>query len=166
MPTAEQEPVDEFLYLWVLLAQTFDALVRARERDYAQFDITNERRAVLFIIDRNGGRATPVQIAGELFRELHSVTELLKRMEKAELILRHKGKGRSRVEVTLSDKGKDVLEQSRDNETEKRLFSTLTKRQRTQLAATLWKLRGKVLEDLGIREWELHLPENPYEVEG
>jgi DNA-binding MarR family transcriptional regulator len=158
-----EREVDEFFYLWVLSAQTSDALVRARERDYARFDVTNERRAVLFIIHNNGGRVAPVQIAREMFRELHSVTELLKRMEKAGLVIRHKGTGRSKVEVTLTDEGRDVLERSQDSETEKRLFSALTRRERERLGHLLLKLRATVLEDLGIREWELHLPANPYE---
>ena len=161
-----QRELEEFFYLWVLSAQTSDALARARERDYARFDITNERRAVLFIIENNGGRVAPVQIARELFRELHSVTELLKRMEKAGLIARHKGTGRSKVEVTLTDAGRDVLARSQDSETEKRIFSTLTRKERERLGYFLLKLRARVLEDLGIREWEFHLPANPYEKQG
>lgn len=160
MPDEGQEPVvDEFFYLWVLIAQTRDAMLRARERDYARFGITNERQAVLYIIDSNGGHATPVDIARDLFRELHSVTGMLKRMEDAGLISRHEGPGRSKVEVRLTEQGRDVLEKSRHNETDKRILSVLTKRERERLASCLWKVRGRVLEDLGIREWELHLPD-------
>jgi DNA-binding MarR family transcriptional regulator len=167
MVDEDREPeIDEFFYLWVLSAQTSDALIRARERDLARYDITNERRAVLFIIENNGGRVAPVQIARELFRELHSVTELLKRMEKAGLVMRHKGTGRSKVEVTLTDEGKRVLDVSQDSETEKRVFSALTRRERERLGCFLLKLRARVLEDLGIREWDLHLPANPYEKQG
>ena len=82
---------DEYFMLWALIAQNRDAILRARERDYARFGISNERRAVLFIIQNNGGQATPVEIARGLFRELHSVTEMLKRMEADGLITRQKG---------------------------------------------------------------------------
>ena len=54
---------DEYFMLWALIAQTKDAILRARERDYARYGISNERRAVLFTIQNNGGRATPVEIA-------------------------------------------------------------------------------------------------------
>jgi DNA-binding MarR family transcriptional regulator len=161
-----RDALDEFFYLWVLSAQTTDAMVRARERDYARYDITNERRAVLFIIEHNGGRVAPVQIAREMFRELHSVTELLKRMEKAGLVKRHKGTGRSKVEVTLTEEGREVLERSQDSETEMRIFSALTRRERERLGHFLLKVRARALEDLGIREWELHLPADPYEKQG
>ena len=98
--------------LWVLIAQTKDAILRARELEYARYGISNERRAVLTIIQNSGGRAGPVDIARDLFRELHSVTEMLVRMEKDGLVTRHKGTGRSRVEVSLTEKGLDVFHQS------------------------------------------------------
>ena len=167
MPDEDQGPeVDEFFSLWVLIAQTRDAMLRARERDYARFGITNERRAILHIIDSNGGRATPVDIARDLFRELHSVTGMLKRMEDAGLISRHKGSGRSKVEVRLTDEGRDVLVRSRGSETDMRILSVLTKRERERLASYLLRVRGKVLDDLGIREWELPLPEHATDPEG
>jgi DNA-binding MarR family transcriptional regulator len=159
--TEDMQFPDEYFMLWVLIAQTKDAILRARERDYARFGISNERRAVLFVIQNSGGRATPVEIARDLFRELNSVTEMLKRMEKDGLIKREKAAGRSRIEVSLTEKGLDVFRQSLHNQTDRRIFSVLTKSERERLAATLFKLRGKVLEDLGIPEWHLHFPLDP-----
>ena len=118
------------------------------------------------MIETNGGRATPVDIARDLFRELHSVTGMLKRMEDAGLISRHKGSGRSKVGVRLTQQGRDVLERSSRTETDQRIFSVLTRRERERLASHLLKVRGKVPEDLGIREWELHLPPSGNEPEG
>ena len=162
MPDEEQEPlVDEYFALWVLLAQTRDAMLRARERDYQRFGISNERRAILFIIDSSDGHATPVEIARDLFRELHSVTGMLTRMEAAGLISRHKGPGRSKVEVRLPDEGRDVLRRSGRNEADKRILSALTKRERERLATCLGKVRSRALEDLGIRDWEVRLPTDP-----
>ena len=82
---------DEYFMLWVLIAQTKDAILRARELEYARYGISNERRAILAIIQNNGGRATPVDIARDLFRELHSVTEMLARMEKDGLVTAAQG---------------------------------------------------------------------------
>lgn len=159
MPDDDRELVpDEYFALWVLIAQTKDAILRARERDYARYGISNERRAILYIIQNNGGRATPVEIAQSLFRELHSITEMLKRMEKDDLITRHPGTGRSKVEVRLSDKGRDALNQSLYNETDRRIFGVLPKEDRERLASYLWKLRKSVLRDLGIPEWRFSVP--------
>lgn len=160
MHGADQEPSgEEHFLLWVLIAQTRDAILRARERDYARYGISNERRAVLYFIRHNGGEASPVEIARGLFRELNSVTGMLKRMERDELVVRTKGRGRSRVLVKLTEKGSDVFRQSQRNETDQRIFSVLTLEERERLVSYLWKLRGKGLESLGIPEWQhgLHL---------
>lgn len=162
MPSTEVKPLsDEYFMLWIMIAQTKDAILRARQRDYARFGISNERRAVLWSIQNNGGHATPVEMARQLFRELHSVTEMLKRMEKEGLIIRCKGTGRSKVEVKLTPKGLDMFNQSFYDETDKRIFSVLTKKQRERLALYLWKLRGNVLKELGIPEWQLKFPLDP-----
>ena len=152
---------DEYFMLWILIAQTKDAILKARERDYARFGISNERRAVLWDIQNNGGHAAPVDIARNLFRELHSVTELLKRMENDGLITRRKGSGRSKVEVELTPKGLDVFSQSLHNETDPRIFSVLNKEERECLASALWKLRSRALDDLGVPEWRIKFPLNP-----
>lgn len=149
---------DEYFTLWVLIAQTKDAILKARERDYARYGISNERRAILYIIERNGGCATPVQIARDLFRELHSITEMLKRMEKDQLIERHKTTGRSKIEARLTQKGLDVLKESVHNETDKRIFSVLPKSDRDRLAWYLGEIRRAALQDLGIPEWRLNAP--------
>ena len=154
-------PDDDYFVLWVLIAQTRDALLRAREREYSRFGISNERRAILYIIENNGGRATPVVIARALFREINSITEMLKRMEKDGLITRCPGPGRSRVEVKLSPAGRDVFDQSLHNETDERILSVLGKAERARLAASLLKVRNRALQDLGIPEWHLRVPQDP-----
>lgn len=149
---------DEDFALWILVAQTKDAILRARQTEYVRFGISNERRTVLWIIQSYGGRATPVQIARRFFRELQSITEMLKRMEKDGLVSRHRGSGRSKTEVRLTDKGLYILQQSLRNEVDKRIFSVLTHEEREQLAASLWKLRTRALEELGVRDMELSVP--------
>ncbi len=121
---------DEYFVLWTLIAQTKDAILKARERDYSRYGITNERRAILYTIQKNGGHTTPVEIARHLFREIHTVTEMLKRMEASGLLERYEGSGRSKVEVRLTDRGLDVFNQSRHNETDRRIFSVLAKDER------------------------------------
>jgi DNA-binding MarR family transcriptional regulator len=166
MAAKDHRPVsDEDFMLWVLIAQTRDAILRARELEYARYGISNERRAVLTIIQNYGGRATPVDLARDLFRELHSVTEMLVRMERDGLVTRHKGTGRSKVEVSLTGKGRDVFHQSFHNETDAKIFSALTKKQRERLSQYLWKLRGRTLEHLGVPEWHFNFITQPYEMD-
>jgi len=162
VPNKDAKPLsDEYFILWIMIAQTKDAILRARQRDYARFNISNERRAVLWNIQINGGHATPVEISRQLFGEPHSVTEMLKRMEKEGLITRYKGSGRSKVEVKLTEKGLEIFNQSLHNETDKRIFSILSKKQSQRLLIYLWKLRGQVLKELGIPEWQIKFPLDP-----
>ncbi len=144
----------------MLIAQTKDGILKARQRDYARYGISDDRLAILYIIMTNRGTATPVIIARNLFRELHSVTEMLKRMEKDDLVERRKGTGRSKVEVAITRKGRDVFELSHRSETDEKIFSALIKQERERLSQYLWKLRSRVLQDLGIPEWSLDL-QNP-----
>jgi DNA-binding MarR family transcriptional regulator len=152
---------DEYFVLWIMVAQTKDALLKARQRDYAQFDISNERRAVLWCIQNNGGQATPVEIARQLFRELHSVTEMLNRMNKEGLIRKYKSSGKSRTVIKLTKKGLEVFNQSLHNQTDKRIFSVLSEKEQEQLMACLWKVRNKALSELGIPEWRIKFPLDP-----
>jgi DNA-binding MarR family transcriptional regulator len=82
-------------------------------------------------------------------------------MENDGLISRHKGSGRSKVEVELTEKGLEVFKQSLHNETDQRIFSVLTPKERERLASSLFKVRRRVLQDLGIPEWQLNFPLDP-----
>ena len=153
-------PDEEFI-LWVMIAQTKDAVLKARQRDYSQFEINNERRALLWCIENNGGQATPVEIARQLFRELHSVTEMLERMIKEGLVKKYKGTGRSRSVIRLTRKGIEVFNQSLHNQTDRKIFSVLSADERQILMETLWKVRNKALGELGIPEWQIKFPLDP-----
>ncbi|HEX2986572.1 MAG TPA: MarR family transcriptional regulator [Chloroflexota bacterium] len=154
----ERANSDVFFKLFILVAQTRDALLKARERDYARCGINSDRRAILWLIENNGGRATPVEIARDLFRELNSVSEMLKRMERDGLITRHKGTGRSKTEVRITPKGLDIFNQSYHNETTQKIISALTLEERDLLESLLGKLRSRTLEELGIAEWQIRFP--------
>jgi DNA-binding MarR family transcriptional regulator len=155
------EDTNEFFISWIMLAQARDAVLKARQRDYAQFEINNERRAVLWCIQNNGGQATPVEISVQLFHELHSVTEMLNRMVKEGLLKKYKGTGRSRAVVRLTKKGSEVFRQSLYDKTDQRIFSVLTSKEREKLRSYLWKIRNNALKELGIPEWKIKFPLNP-----
>ncbi len=95
---------DPYYNLWVLLRQTTDIIFKARGKELRQYGITVRQAAILFIIQAIGGKATLTQIANWLFREPHSVSAVLMRMEKDGLINRVKktGKG-SKISFTIAD---------------------------------------------------------------
>jgi len=146
---------DEFFSLWVLIAQTKDALLATREREYYQYHVKNERRAVIFSINALGGKATAVEIARFLFRKLNSVSEMLTRMEKQGLIVKVKSNGRSKVVVKLTEKGYETYKQSFNNTVDKRVLSILSKKQRENLASYLLTIRNEAARELGIQSFSL-----------
>jgi DNA-binding MarR family transcriptional regulator len=152
---------DEYFSLFVLVAQTKDAILKARQVEYDPYGISNERRALLWVIRSYGGEATPAEIGRRFFRELQSITEMLKRMEKDGLVTRHQGQGRSKTVVKLTEKGSDALRQSLHNETDKRIMSVLTSEERDQLAVSLSKLRKQALAELGVTDVELSVQYMP-----
>jgi DNA-binding MarR family transcriptional regulator len=152
---------DEYFGLFVLVAQTKDAILRARQVEYEPYGVSNERRTLLWVIQSYGGQATPVEIGRRFFRELQSITEMLKRMEKDGLVTRHQGSGRSKTLVKLTEKGSETLRQSLHNEADKRILSVLTPEERDQLAASLNKLRKQALAELGVTDVELSVPYVP-----
>lgn len=152
---------DEFFVLWLLIAQTRDAVSKARHRDLERFNINKERRAILWSVQNDGGKSTPVKIARQLFKELHSVSEMLKRMEKQGLITISKRSGKSSAIVKLTKKGEEIFNQSRHNEVDKRIFSVLPKKRRERLASDLWTIRNQALRELGIPEWHIKFPTDP-----
>jgi DNA-binding MarR family transcriptional regulator len=152
---------DEFFVLWLLIAQAEDAISKARHKDLERFNINKERRAILWSVQNNGGESTPVKIARQLFKELNSVSEMLKRMEKQGLVKISKRTGKSSAIVKLTKKGEEIFNQSRHNEVDKRIFSILPTKRRKRLASDLWIIRNQALRELGIPEWHIMFPKDP-----
>lgn len=152
---------DEFFVLWLLIAQAKDAVSKARHRELERFNINKERRAILWSVQNDGGKSTPVKIARQLFKELNSVSEMLRRMEKQGLVTISKRAGKSSAIVKLTEKGEEIFNQSRHNEVDKRIFSVLSKKRRERLAADLWAIRNQALRELGIPEWHIKFPSDP-----
>lgn len=154
----KRELTDEYFTLWVLIAQTKDALLKARQREYLRFNITNERRAVLWAIENLGGKASPIEIARLLFREPNSISEMIKRMAKERLIKKYKNPHKQGMTIELTQKGYEVLDQSRCNVTDKRILSVLTKKQRERISSYLIEIRKRALREFGIPEWATQFP--------
>lgn len=142
---------DQDFELLVSLLHTTNAIVRARERELHQYGMTYMQAAVLFTIKAIGEEATPAEISRWLFREPHSVSGLLTRMEKTGLITKTKDlKRKNMVRVALTKKGEESFERSIRRESIHQIMSSLSKEERELLRSTLRVLRKKALKELGI----------------
>lgn len=139
--------------LWVLLHQTTDAMVRTREDELRQFSISRMQSAVMFIVKAIEGPATPAEISRWLFREPHTVSGLLNRMEKQGLVRRVKDLERKNlIRVTLTEKGEKAYHQSRELKVIHEILSCLSPKERDNLRTYLERLRNKALRELGRKE--------------
>jgi len=148
--------MDEY-NLWLLLQQTSDATVRARQKELDEFGISVVEVGVLEIIHLNN--TTPAKISRQIFREPHSVSALLNRMEKKGLLTKAKDLDRKNmVRVSITDKGRETYYKSTRNSIY-RIMSPLSAQEQRQLGACLEKLRNKAFKELTVEHKPPPLPE-------
>lgn len=163
MNTAKEKVAVDLRHgLWTLLLRTRKIMYKAREKEHHQHGISLGSSGVLLTILRLGEKATPSAISRDLFLEPHSVSELLKRMEKEGLIKRTKdSKRRNLVHVELTEKGYDAHLESSERESTNAIMSVLTYEEQLELWCLLAKLRASAIEYLGMEDRDLYPPSDP-----
>ena len=144
---------DQDFELWALLHQARDAIARARENELKQADISMIKAAVLFFVRNLDEPTTPAKISRLLFREPHTISGLLDRMEGQGLVRRVRDlQRRNLVRIELTEKGEEFYRKSREKrKIISRIMSALTKKERDELRSSLTKLRNKALKELGVK---------------
>ena len=144
--------VNQDYNLWLLLQQVGHAASAARQKELNQYSISNAQVDVLFVIQAIGNKATPAEISRWVFREPHSVSGLLNRMEREGLVRKVKDLDRKNlVRVAITEKGHQVYRQSTKIESIRKVLSSLSKEEQQQLMSCLETLRDKALEELGVK---------------
>ena len=150
---------DEERNLWVLFSQTRDAISKATKLEMRQYNITMQKGAVLFAVQSIGDKATPREVAKQLFRERHSIAELMIRMEKEGLIRRIHDLGKkNQWRAVLTEKGLQVHLKTAKRASLSRILATLSEEERECLRLSLHKLRNQALEELHIRPEMRYIP--------
>lgn len=144
--------------LWMHLMQTRRAMFKARRRELAQYNISPFHSAVLFYIQLLGEKATPAEISRWLFRESHSVSEILTGLERKGLIKKFKDlERRNMVRLELTERGKEAYRLSSRRESVQRIMSVLSEEQKYKLWEMLKTLRDAALKEMGVsRQQPLH----------
>jgi len=145
--------------LWMLLHQTCDAIIKARENALRkQIGISRMQAAALFIVKSVNGPVTPAEISRWLFREPHTVSGLLNRMEKDGLVKKVKDLERKNlIRVAITEKGEEAYQQSGEVTVVPKILSCLSRKKKDNLRAYLETLRKRALEELRV-EHELPFP--------
>ncbi len=138
--------------LWVLLQQAHNAIARARQNELRQVGITRPQASVLFVLQALKVQPTPAEISRWLFREPHTVSGLLDRMEQKGLIVKVKDLERKNlIRVVLTEEGKKAYQQSRDTKVIHKILSCLSQKDNASLIAYLRTVRDNATAELGMR---------------
>ena len=136
---------------WILLLQTRDALLQAREKELSQYGISAEQAWVLFTVQAIGHSPTLTEISRWIFRKPNTVFSLLERMERKGLVKKTKNSVRKNlVRVELTEKGQQAYYQATKMKSIHKVMSCLSEEDRQQLNLYLSKLREKQLKKLGL----------------
>jgi DNA-binding MarR family transcriptional regulator len=142
-----KKPVD--FELWMLLNRTRNSVYRIRELELAQFGLTVEQSAMLFLLSSRGGSATPKTIEDITMRQHHSISTLINRMIKMNLVARRKSPDSKRSEIFITKHGEDLFKKIPTHSIEM-LFSSLKEKDLELLFSYLNTLLGKARDLLGL----------------
>jgi DNA-binding MarR family transcriptional regulator len=143
---------DDPLYkLWVMLTQTRNATVKAREQELRQLGISGTESFILFVIWSMGNNTTPAEISRIVLRRPHTVSEFLSRMQNKGLVKKARNPdNRSMISVALTKKGLQVYRQASKRQSVHRMLSVLPDEDRDRLMSYLQIIRAKALQEIGV----------------
>ena len=145
--------------LWALLSQASNALGRVADSELSQVGISMMQAAVLVFVKNSKEPVIPAHISRWLFREPHTVSQLLMRMEKQGLVKRTKNLDRkNQLRITLTEKGEKAYQKQIEMRSIGKILSTLTPEECDKLGARLKKLRDEAVKVLDSRPRELPFP--------
>jgi len=136
-------------HLGRLINRVHNYLARIRTIELNRFGLTPTRVGVVTFIKETAEPATIPAIAARVARELNTVTELLKRMEKDGLIRKvRKRMGRKIFTVELTEKGEAAYLKATQINILYKVLSSLSQEERERCEFCLEKLKSISLEEL------------------
>jgi len=107
------EVPDSAINVWVRLRQACQALERAVRGELEVYETSLPQIDMLMLLSVTDGPISESEIASHLFRERHSVSGLVARMEKTGYVRKVKSAGDQRVvRVEIQPKGEQLLSQA------------------------------------------------------
>jgi DNA-binding MarR family transcriptional regulator len=107
------ETGDPYMTTWVRLRQAAEAAMRAMEIELGKRQTTLAQTDVLLILSMSKVPLSPGEISSYVFREKHSVSALLSRMQRAGYVRKVRSKKDQRVvKIQIQPKGKELLDRA------------------------------------------------------
>jgi DNA-binding MarR family transcriptional regulator len=142
--------MDPCYSLWLLLSETKSALFKAREKKIGHYVHANQASVLVYIWFRDG-QATISEMSKTVSREIHTVSELISRMEKKGLVIKTRDPKRKNVtHLAVTEKGRDMAQEVIQIDFVRKMISTLSAEQQRQLSSILNTLLKAAQNELGI----------------
>ena len=144
---------------WIYISRVKDAMLVLRVKELRSYNVTARQSSILLCLEALGDNTTPAELSRWAFRKPHSISNLLKRMEREGFVRRLKDldkKNMIRIEVT--EKGRKAISLSKRMEAPRRVMRSLSKEEHRQLKIILDKLWHNSLEELGIKQRPMFPP--------
>ena len=136
--------------LWRLLSETKSALFKAREKKIGHYVHANQAGVLVHIWFRDG-QATISEMSKTVSREIHTVSELISRMEKKGLVTKTRDPKRKNVtHLAVTEKGREMAQEVIQIDFVRKMISTLSAEQQRQLSSILNILLKAAQKELGI----------------
>ena len=158
----EIEHEDAIISAFILFIQTAQAVLKSADAYlYRKAKLSVIKLIVLQSLEKNNGVMTPSDIAEWTQTERHNITALVQRMKRDGLVTSERSsKDKRIVHVILTDRGREVLEQTMPAAREMKdlIMSSITEDEATQMADKLRILRQNAFNALGqmsfhIKKW-------------
>ena len=135
-------------YLWVQLQRARSVATRVRNLELAQFGLTIEQMSILHSLLIKGGSASVEEIAANVVRQKNSVTTLLERMAKVDLVKIERLPTAKKYRITLTSKARNIID-SVPRKSIEMLFSSFDTKEKEEIAKYLEQMVNTGLELLG-----------------
>jgi DNA-binding MarR family transcriptional regulator len=135
--------------IWGLFADTMEYIARARTMELTRYGLTREQSHILRIMYEAGRSLTMSEIATHVLRKHNSVSTIIKRMERNQLVARAKTPETRQYQISITEKGRDMFEKMPTNSITM-AFSSLSNEEKRLLVSFLEKLYKKVHSMLGL----------------
>jgi DNA-binding MarR family transcriptional regulator len=138
--------MDENQKMWELMQLTYKALDRAREIELEKIGVTTIQADVLHALKTANEPVTPTKLSRWLYREPHTISGLINRMEQQGLVRKSKDLGKKNlVRVTLTKKGVQAYQQTLGVKVFPKILSCLSNKELGNLRSYLDKLQTGAL---------------------
>ena len=146
----ERKKNDQDINLYILLDQVDSIITNAVELELKHLRLSQPQAKVLTMLSRKNEPVTIEELANWTLKEFNSVSTLINRMEKKDLIKKSKKPGDLKTYVTLTEKGSVLYHKQVTERSIHLIFERLSDGEKRAFDGILKKLRDTTRDLLGL----------------